>query len=394
MRVSETFSFHGDIVAVPAGSGFNGVQPVTLLSKVAASGARVYLSALQVHILNIGSDQITISLRRNGAFAVSGAVNIPGSFFDQYPSLIIGEEFAPGMFDIVATNKSGTTQPGAVAAVSADCQASWQGNLLAFDRMPSSRSLLSFLKKVLPLCVLCMLIPIMGMVDAQVQVTPGVTTARSAQPIACVNPTTFVLEACGGASTNQTVNVTQIAGSAVVTGGIAGSLSIGGTSANNTAITQNPDLIGCEVRALATNPTAATAGNIRRVLCNEEGTLYTIEGGPNRFLCVVQAATITTQCVAAPAAGLRIYVSTVSLSNQAATVQSLDIVFGTGVNCATGTGTVSHKWQFGTLATTTSPYDVSVTFQPPISTTSANALCVRPSAATAFGATITGYIAP
>ncbi len=114
----------------------------------------------------------------------------------------------------------------------------------------------------------------------------------------------------------------------------------------------------------------------------------------SKFSCFVQAVTVTTQCQAAPAAGLRAYVTDIALSNQVSTVQTLDIVFGTGTNCATGTTALTHKFQMGTVATTTSPFVVSVDFQSPLVPTAANAICVRPSAATAFGATVTGYVAP
>lgn len=114
----------------------------------------------------------------------------------------------------------------------------------------------------------------------------------------------------------------------------------------------------------------------------------------SKFSCFVQAVTVTTQCQAAPAAGLRAYITDFSFSNQAATVQTLDIVFGTGTNCATGTTALTHKFQMGTNATTTSPMIIEVDLQSPLVPTAANAICVRPSAATAFGATLTGYTAP
>jgi len=113
-----------------------------------------------------------------------------------------------------------------------------------------------------------------------------------------------------------------------------------------------------------------------------------------RFSCFVQAVTAITQCQAAPAAGLRAYVTDFSFSNQAATVQTLDIVFGTGTNCATGTTALTHKFQMGTNATTTSPQVVGADLVSPLVPTAANAICVRPSAATAFGATLTGYTGP
>ncbi len=113
-----------------------------------------------------------------------------------------------------------------------------------------------------------------------------------------------------------------------------------------------------------------------------------------KFSCFVQAVTVTTQCQAAPAAGLRAYVTDFAFSNQVATVQTLDIVFGTGTNCATGTTALTHKFQMGTVATTTSPQSIVADLNSPLIPTAANAICVRPSAATAFGATLTGYTAP
>lgn len=124
------------------------------------------------------------------------------------------------------------------------------------------------------------------------------------------------------------------------------------------------------------------------------GAAYSKPDHPNRFSCVIQAATVMTQCLAAPGAGLRAFVTGVHLSNQAASVQTLDVVYGTGANCATSPIAMTHKWQMGTLATTTSPQAIAANFSTPLVPAAANAICVRPSAATAFGATITGFIAP
>lgn len=127
---------------------------------------------------------------------------------------------------------------------------------------------------------------------------------------------------------------------------------------------------------------------------NTSGVLFAQEGSSTRFSCFLQAVTVTTQCQAAPAAGLRNYITSVSLSNQAATAQTLDVVYGTGTNCATGTTAITHKWQMGTNALTTSPFTVPVTFATPLVPAAATAICVRPSAATSFGVTITGYTSP
>ena len=205
----------------------------------------------------------------------------------------------------------------------------------------------------------------------------------------------------GALAVNQSVNVTGIAGTATATAaagvqriGIAGSANGAVDAANNAAVPANVLMQGVETIAQGSQPAAATAGNARRVLATTEGVPFVQLGSSNRFSCFVEAVTVTTQCRAAPAAGLRAYVTSVTMSNQAATVQTLDIVFGTGTDCATGITALTHKIQFGTNATTTSPLAYTMQYQTPLVPTAANAICVRPSAATAFGATLTGYVAP
>ncbi len=152
--------------------------------------------------------------------------------------------------------------------------------------------------------------------------------------------------------------------------------------------------MGSQTTAIDASPTAAAAGNLRYNALSTEGITYVQEGGPKRFSCFKEAITATTECQAAPAAGYRAYVTSFSASNQAATAQTLDVVYGTGTNCGTGTAALTHKWQMGTNATTTSPQDIEANYPTPLVPVAANAICVRPSAATAFGVTITGYIAP
>lgn len=193
---------------------------------------------------------------------------------------------------------------------------------------------------------------------------------------------------------NQTVDVARIGGTATVNGGLAGSVAIGGTAPSDAVIDQKPVLIGAEVLSQGTQPAAATSGRQRRILSTVEGVQFVQEGNSNRFSCFVTAVTATTQCQAAPGAGLRAYVTSAHMSNQAATVQTLDIIYGTGTNCATSPVAISHKVQFGTLATTTNSFVAQLQFPTPLIPVAANAICVRPSAATAFGATLTGFIAP
>jgi hypothetical protein len=243
----------------------------------------------------------------------------------------------------------------------------------------------------------------------------GTINVAASQTIAATQATAANLNAtvAQGANTwtvqpGNTANTTpwlfdlkNIAGSAIVTAatgiikaGIVGNAGAAFDAANNASVPANAIAVGLEVVASGANPTAATGGNLRRQLASTEGVAFVQEGNGNRFSCFVQAVTATTQCQAAPGAGLKAYVTSVHMSNQAATVQTLDLVYGTGSNCGTGTGGLTHKWQMGTNATTTSPQSIDASFDTPLVPGAANAICVRPANATAFGATITGYIAP
>ena len=312
------FAQMGVPVSVPAGAGFNGVQPTVLVTRIAPSGARIFLEYISCRAIDIGSDQISFALRVNGAFPVVGLTAIPGQMFDSNLRLDVQTEFSPGTFEIVAYNKSGTTQTGALAATAGNCQASFKGEIVK-----SEVPVLSISKK--PWWALAFFLLALYPLPSFAQTPP----------------------------------------------------------------------IGCEVvNQNSGNPLSKTQFTVRRAICTPEGVLYVIPTAPNNASCFLEAVTVTTQCFAAPGAGLRWYITAIVLSNDAATVQSLDIVFGTGANCVTGLTAATHKFQMGTLATTTSPFVIALNFNNSFFVTSNNAVCVRPSAATAFGATMLGYIAP
>jgi len=199
----------GVSVTVPAGSGYNGVSPVVLVSRTIPSGTTFLLRTITAKVIDIGSEQITFAVRRNGAYPSQSLTNLSGVLFDDTKTIEVDEEFAPGMMEIVASNKSGTTEPNAIIATSATCQASLIGSLIPMSiSTPSFREQIKNLFKIQPsfykkfLLALC---PIMGLTTticlAEPQaVTLGMTSVRSALPIVCVNPTTFLLESCAGSS--------------------------------------------------------------------------------------------------------------------------------------------------------------------------------------------------
>jgi hypothetical protein len=105
------------------------------------------------------------------------------------------------------------------------------------------------------------------------------------------------------------------------------------------------------------------------------------------FQCRVTAATVATECQAAPAAGLRNYVTDVVVSNNVGTAQTLKLVTGTGTNCGTGTADLTHAVQFGAAVG-----NWDHTYSTPLKPPTASAVCVTPSAATSYSATIVGFV--
>lgn len=212
---------------------------------------------------------------------------------------------------------------------------------------------------------------------------------------------TNVPTAIGTKGTGNVISVnsdtTSVAGTATVTAaagvqkvGVVGNTGAAVDAANNAALPANVVMQGVQTIAQGTQPTAATANNARYTLASTEGVQYVQIGNSNVFSCVVAiTVTVTTQCQAAPGAGLRAYVTSVTVTNAVATAQTIDVVFGTGANCATGTTALTAKWAFGTAIG-----NANQTFLTPLVPTAANAICLRPSAATIFGGTITGFIAP
>jgi hypothetical protein len=108
------------------------------------------------------------------------------------------------------------------------------------------------------------------------------------------------------------------------------------------------------------------------------------------FTCRITAQTTTKECKALTA-GIRTYVTDAIVSNNAGTAQTLKIVTGTGTDCATGAADLTHAVQFGAAVG-----NVNVgPFHTPLQPAAAGlAVCVTPSAATSYSATISGFQTP
>jgi hypothetical protein len=196
-------------------------------------------------------------------------------------------------------------------------------------------------------------------------------------------------------SGHQRMNIGEVGGTATVNGGAAGTLAIGGTQANNSAITAKPVLVGYE--AQTGQPTAATTGNIRQGVASVDGVQYVRFGGPVPWTCSIDAIGATlTQCQAAPGAGLKLYLTDIVMTSTTGTAGNYLIRYGTGANCGTGTtslfpssATVIRFTYAGNNAAT-----VPINFYTPLSAAANNAICILCQNTQTCTAQLSGFTAP
>jgi hypothetical protein len=157
-------------------------------------------------------------------------------------------------------------------------------------------------------------------IGAGVAGTPagGVVTVQGAASMTklLVTPDSVALPA------NQSVNLAQVGGQTTATAGVNGTLAVGGNVANNVAIGSNP--INNGAQAVSAENSAVTTGRMVQLVADLVGKLIVLPyANPENFVSGVTAgqmtATTSTTCVAAPAAGLRNYITTITVSNSDAT---------------------------------------------------------------------------
>ena len=131
---------------------------------------------------------------------------------------------------------------------------------------------------------------------------------------------------------NQSVNLAQVGGTNTVNGGVAGSQSVGGTVATNVAITANPLNLGAQ--AVSSENAAVTTARQVQLVADLVGKLIVLPyANPENFvsgaITTAMTGTTSTSLIAAPASGLRNYITTLVVSNAHATVGT-DIIIQDG----------------------------------------------------------------
>lgn len=131
--------------------------------------------------------------------------------------------------------------------------------------------------------------------------------------------------------TTNGVSIAQIGGTTVVNGGVAGSLAMGGTVATNVAITANPLNLGAQ--AVSSENTAVTTARQVQLIADLVGKLIVLPyANPENFVSGRATATDTTSTslVAVPAAGLRNYITQITVWNASAVSTYIKIQDGSG----------------------------------------------------------------
>lgn len=131
---------------------------------------------------------------------------------------------------------------------------------------------------------------------------------------------------------NSAVNMAQVGGTNTVTGGVNGTLAVGGNVATNVAIGTNPVNLGAQ--AVSAENTAVTATRMAQLVTDLVGKLIVLPyANPENFVSGVISSAMTgttsTSLIAAPAAGLRNYITQITVSNSHATVGT-DIIIQDG----------------------------------------------------------------
>ena len=165
-------------------------------------------------------------------------------------------------------------------------------------------------------------------------------SGTGAQRVTIASDSTGQIALAAGAATigaltaNQSINLAQIAGTASVSGGVAGSQSIGGTAATDAAVNQNPVLIGC--RAEDTTDAAAglvvsAEGDLVPCSATRSGAIRVIQGASPGWSYHENSSSALTDATvhASCGTGLFNYIGTIAFSSGAATQLTLLIEDGT-----------------------------------------------------------------
>jgi hypothetical protein len=171
------------------------------------------------------------------------------------------------------------------------------------------------------------------------------------------------------------ISIAQLGTTTVVTAGLQGTLAIGGASASNTAITTNPVNQGAQ--AVSSENSTATTGRMVQLVADLVGKLIVLPySNPENFVSGVTPSITGTQTVlliSAPAATLRNYITSLSVTNA--------VNIGTVVSLKDGTsGTSIWSGYCGTQTAGRLQITFPTPLRQPTAGTALNCFCVTTAA--------------
>jgi hypothetical protein len=200
----------------------------------------------------------------------------------------------------------------------------------------------------------------------------------------------FAGNAADGALVNLGANndVTVTSGAITASQATASSLNaeVQGDAAHAAAVSGNPVQEGAyaEADAAALDSTGVVEGEMTRLKATIEGQLLTRIDHPNRWHCVVDAATADTQC---QATGAQLYLTDVWITN-GPTASTLAVTIGTGAACATGRTVIIPSTYLGVNG------GAATNLITPIKVTASQNVCCDTAGSTSFSCRLGGFTAP
>lgn len=174
---------------------------------------------------------------------------------------------------------------------------------------------------------------------------------------------------------------------------ITGNAGVALDGAFNSAPPANGIATGVTAQSSGGNKGIGTNQNMQNPLADRTGQQFMIPGGSNRFSSAPTSISTntTTQIVAAPAAGFFANVTDLWFNvTTAGSATTLQLVYGTGSNCATGQTALSIS--IPDIATGVQHFHFTMPLVPAVS----NAICIQQAGTTAGTASVqvAGYVAP
>jgi len=174
-------------------------------------------------------------------------------------------------------------------------------------------------------------VSIIGTPSVSISGTPSVTVTGTSNVSGTVAISGTPSVSVSGTATVSPITINQMGTAAVVSGGLAGTLAVGGAAATNAVINTNPVNQGAQ--AVSAENAAATTGRMVQLVADLVGKQIVLPyANPENFVSGVTPTITGTQTVLvlpSPGAGLRNYITSLTITNAVNTGTVVSLKDGT-----------------------------------------------------------------